>query len=152
MYCVKMAHDSKREEALLRKQAEVAVVELQKNPESQGWQGQMAEITNKLKTFEDIEVARQRLRSRLKWKQVGDQCLKEFFQAHRARSNASYITELEDQDCQRHTNKEFIEQICSNYYQKLYIARVDSERSEGTQEAALRYLEDRLSIGAKESL
>ena len=94
----------------------------------------------------------QRFRSRLKWKTVGDQCSKEFFQSHRARSNALHMTELKDLHGQSHTSQAAMAQICSEYYKKLYTARESPEASAGAQEAALRYLSDKLSSNAKSAL
>ena len=112
----------------------------------------MAIAADQLKNFEKRKVEGQRLRSRLKWKEVGDQCSREFFQSHRARSNASHITKLKDKHGQTHTSQTSMAQICSNYYQKLYTAREAPEVAMGTQEAALRYLKDKLSPSTKTTL
>ena len=112
----------------------------------------LASATELLQKFEKKKVEGQRLRSRLKWKAVGDQCSKEFFQAHRVRSNASHITELKDAHNQTHTSQVAMAQICSEYYKKLYMARVAPEMARGAQEAALYYLSDKIPVKTKREL
>ena len=105
-----------------------------------------------MKKFEKQKVAGQQLRSRLKWKAVGDQCSREFFQLHRAKSNASHITELKDVQGQAHTSQTAMAEICSDYYKKLYTAREELGAAVGAQEAALRYIKDKLSPNLKTNL
>ena len=154
-FCKKWAEELKREEGSLRRQVENVAASLQVDPSSQSWQAEMATAADRLKTFEKRKIEGLRLRSRLKWKEVGDQCSKEFFQffqSHRARSNASHITELKDEHGQTHISQAVMVQICSNYYQKLYTAREAPEVATGAQEAALRYVKDKLSPRMKTSL
>jgi hypothetical protein len=54
---------------------------LQVEPASGQWQEQVATCMDELRKFEKKKIEGQLLQSRIKWKQVGDQCLKEFFQA-----------------------------------------------------------------------
>jgi hypothetical protein len=89
----------------LRQQLEAAVKELQADPLNIYWQGQLASSIDELQKFERRKAEGQRLRSRIKWKQVGDQCSKEFFQANKERSTASHITELTDKHGQVHTSQ-----------------------------------------------
>ena len=62
----------KHEELQLCQHIEATVVELSKNLSNRGWQEQMATLTNNLRRFESMRVEGQRLRSKLKWKHVGD--------------------------------------------------------------------------------
>ena len=151
-FCIKRAEELKREKGALRVQVENAVAILQADPSSQSWQAEMALATDRLKNFEKRRVEGQRLRSRLKWKEVGDQCSREFFQSHKARSNASHITELKDEHGQSHTSQVAMAQICCDYYQKLYTARETPEAATGAQEAALRYLKDKIPPSTKATL
>ena len=121
----------KREECELRRQVESAAAVLQTDPSSHGWQHELASALVQLKKFEKLKVDGQCFRSRLKWKTVGDQCSKEFFQSHRARSNALHITELQDLHGQSHMSQATMAQICSDYYKKLYTARESLEASAG---------------------
>ena len=86
------------------------------------------------------------------WKSVGDQCSKEFFQSHQTTSNASHITELQDQHGQSHTSQAAMAQVCSDYYKKLYTARESPKASVGARDVALRYLLDKLSPSTKMAL
>ena len=151
-FCIKRAQELKREECELRKKVEVATAWLQRDPSCQRWQDVLACASDSMKKFEKQKVASQQLRSRLKWKAVGDQCSREFFQLHRVRSNASHITELKDVHSQTHTSQTAMAQICSDYYKKLYTAREDSRAAGGAQEAALKYIKDKLSPSMKLSL
>ena len=151
-FCIKRAEERKREEGALREQVENAAATLQADPGSQNWQAEMALATDRLKNFEKRRIEGQRLRSRLKWKEVGDQCSRDFLQSHKARSNASHITELIDEHGQLHTSQAAMAQICCDYYQKLYTARGAPEAASGAQEAALRYLKDKISPSMKATL
>ena len=151
-FCVKRAQEMKREEDELRKKVENSTVALQLDPSSTVWQHELAAVSECLQSFERRKVEGQRLRSSLKWKAVGDQCSKEFFQTHRARSNASHITELRDAHGQSHTSQEAMAQICSDYYQKLYTIRDSPEAVAGAQEAALSYLSDKIPAKTKQAL
>lgn len=85
----------------------------------------------------------------MKWKEVGDHCSKEFFQAYNQRSSASHIRMLEDSNGQLHTNQTDLANICQAYYQKLYKAREPPLVVEETQAHALCYMSDKLSLEAK---
>ena len=136
----------------MRKLVENAAAALQADPSRQGWQREMAWASDRLKKFEKHKIDGQWLRSWLKWKVAGDQCLREFFQTHKARSNASHIMELKDVHGQTHTSQATMAQICSDYYKNLYTARESPEASVGAQEAALYYLKDKLSPSTKNAL
>ena len=151
-FCKRKAQERKKEEGELRSKVEGAAIALQVDPNRHSWQHELASATEQLQKFEKKKVEGQRLRSRLKWKAVGDQCSKEFFQAHRVRSNASHITVLKDAHDQAHTSQTAMAEICSEYYKKLYTARDVPETSMGAQEAALRYLSDKIPAKTKREL
>lgn len=88
----------------------------------------------------------------MKWKQVGDQCSKEFFRAYKQRSSASHNTELEDQNGQIYTDQPELANVCHAYYQKIYKARETPIVAEATQTHALGYLSNRLSMETKANL
>ena len=88
----------------MRFKVEKSTEALQLDPHSIVWQHELAAVSERLQGFERRKAEGQRLRSRLKWKSVGDQCSKEFFQTHKARSNASQIIELRDTHGQSHTS------------------------------------------------
>lgn len=92
------------------------------------------------------------MRSRLKWKKSEDQGSKEFFQAHRARTQASHITELADEDGATHTSQREMGRICQTYYEKLYKTRVPSQEAKAAEKHALSFLTDKIPAAAKERL
>ena len=151
-FYVKRAQDRKREEDELRRKVESIAAALQLDPSRHSWQHELALASEHLQKFGKWKVEGQRLRSRLKWKEVGDQCSREFFQAHRVRSNASHITELKDVHGQLHTSQVAMAQICSDYYQRLYTTRDSPEAAVGAQEAALSYLTDKIPVKTKQAL
>jgi hypothetical protein len=131
---------------------ETALEELQKDPRSELWQEHLAMNTEELQRFEKGKAEGQRLRSRIKWKQKGDQCSKEFFQATRERSTASHITELADKHGQVHTSQSALQYICQEYYSALYTARRETPVTAGAKCQTLRYLPDKLSTEVKNKL
>jgi hypothetical protein len=151
-HCIQKSNDRKREEELLRRQLECTAIGLQANPGDQHLQATLARCADRLRGFEQLRAENQRLPSRLKWKSVGDQCSKEFFQATRERSTTSHITELEDVDGRVHTSQAGMAKVCQDFYQKLYSMRQPSLASGGAKYQALRYIQDRLSVRAKASL
>lgn len=99
-FCVQKAKENRAEEDMWRKRLERAVITLQATPEDAAAQASLLEASSFLRQVEERKLEGQRLRSRIKWKQKGDQGLREFFQAHTARSTASHITALEVQSGQ----------------------------------------------------
>ena len=130
-FYVKRAQDRKREEDELRRKVESTAAALQLDLSRHSWQHKLASASEHFQKFEKRKVEGQRLTSRFKWKEVEDQCSREFFQAHRVRSNASHITKLKDVHGQSHTSQAAMAQICNDYYQKLYTARVLPEAAVG---------------------
>jgi hypothetical protein len=61
-----------------------------------GFQEALSDNVDKLQEVEKQKTAGQRLRSLLKWRQVGDKPSKEFYKVTRAHSKASHLTKLED--------------------------------------------------------
>ena len=101
--CIKRAEESRLRECHLWQEMEQTTSLLQYSPGNVHHQSEVAQAASQLMSFERLKVNDQRLRSKLKWKEKGDQCSKEFFQAHRERSTASVITALQDEDGSVHT-------------------------------------------------
>jgi hypothetical protein len=116
------------------------------------YQGQLALCTDELQRFDSRKAEGQRLRSKIKWKKVGDKCSKEFFQANRERSTASHITELADKHGQIHTSQDTLQHICQDYYSILYTARTETPVTIGAKFQTFRYLSDKLTPVMKDKL
>jgi exonuclease III len=144
-YCINKAVERRRVEDQLRKQVEAALTELQSDPLSAWWQSQLTSCMDELNKFEKRKVEGQQLRSRVKWKSVGDKYSKEFFQANREKSTASHITELVDKQGQVQTSQVALQQVCQEYYSTLYTARTEMPITNGAKFQTLRYLLDRLT-------
>jgi exonuclease III len=151
-YCIAKAVESRCKEDQLRKQVEVAITELQKDPVSEVWQDRLATCTAELQHYEKSKAEGQKLRSRIKWKGVGDRSSKEFFQASKERSTASHITELADSRGQTHTSQDALQHICKEYYSALYEARSATPVTIGAKHQTFRYLSDKLSPEMKRKL
>ena len=151
-FCVNRAKEMRREEDILRRRVESSAAALQVDPTRLAWQHELVAASERLQKFEKKKIEGQRLRSRIKWKAVRDQCSREFFQAHKARSNASHITVLNDIHGQPHSSEAAMVQICSDYYQKLYTARDLPGAAAGAQEAVLGYLSDKIPVKTKQVL
>ena len=146
-FCISKAEEKRFVEQQLRQELEQLSGALQQDTSNEQVQGDFAQVAGHLLSFERSKAEGQRLRSRLQWKGKGDQCSKEFFRAHRQRSNASHITELDDEDGTTHTNQADLARICHRYYQKLYTGR--EETNEGAMTQILSHLSDSLSTQAK---
>lgn len=73
------AKENKKEELDIKAKLEIATTQLHHNMYNTEIQGEVSELSNAL---EEIEVWKARgapIRSKLKWKQVGDKCTVEFF-------------------------------------------------------------------------
>lgn len=104
MYYINKAAKGRQEEENLRQHLEVARTKLQTDLDNLAFQTDVANLVDKILQVEKNKVSGQRLQSRIKWKEVGDQCSKEVFQTHRLKSSSAYITNLEDHLGQLHTN------------------------------------------------
>jgi hypothetical protein len=124
--CINQATEKRRQEDQLRRQLEEAAINLQADPSNEYWQSMLAGSMDQLQKFEKYKMEGQLLRSRIKWKQVSDQCSKEFFQATRKKSTASHIMELTDHHGLSHTSQPTLQEICQRYYGILYTTRQDS--------------------------
>jgi hypothetical protein len=151
-YCIDKAVESRRKEDQLRKLVAEAVLELQKDPLNVLWQGRLATSTEELQKYEKDKAEDQRLRSRIKWKEVGDFCSKEFFQATRECSSASHITELADNLGQVHTSQAVLQHICKEYYSTLYDVRSETPASARAKHQVLRHISDKLLLEMKRKL
>ena len=105
-----------------------------------------------MKDFEDQKAEGLRIRSRMKWNQVGDACTKEFFQANRERTGASLVSILEDAQGHVCNDQEGLERVCSDYYGKLYIKGDELAAKAGVEAQAFSCIGDRLSPSKKERL
>jgi hypothetical protein len=93
----------------------------------------VSEVSDQLKDFEDQKAEGLRIRSRMKWNQVGDACTKEFFQANRECRGASYVSALEDALGHVCNDQEGLERVCSDYYGKLYTKGTESAAKAGAE-------------------
>lgn len=151
-FCIKKAQERRATELAVRKRMENTVIELQNKPENSGLQEEFANTERQLKDFEKWKLEGLRLRSRLKWRKAGDQGSKEFFLAHRARSMATNITELDDEAGITHTSQTELGKICQSYYSKLYKARPPSAESREAENHALSFLSDKIPAQMREKL
>ena len=67
------------------------------------------------------------LRSRMKWQQVGDRCMADFFKSIRQKNAQAIISELKDNQGRILTTRKDMEQICVDFYQGLYKHKEISE-------------------------
>jgi hypothetical protein len=137
---------------LLRKSLEEATTNLQADLENGQWQTEVARCADGFQKFEKWKVEGELLRNRVKWKSVGDQCSKEFFQATREKSTASYITGLVDRFGLVHTSQAVMQQICHEYYRTLYTTRTGLVASEEAKRQALRHVTDKFTGEMKTKL
>jgi hypothetical protein len=75
---------------------------------------------------------------------VGDTGSKELFRAHKQHTGASRITALEDPVGVIHSMQAKLENICKDYYSKLYRRPPGSSAQSGACEQALACVSDRL--------
>jgi exonuclease III len=151
-FCIQKAQERRFREEELRADLAMAVENLQEDPTNLEAQSNLSETSDRLKDFENYKAEGIRIRSRVKWNQVGDACTKEFFQANRDRSGASHVTALEDSQGQVRNDQAGLEQICFEYYGKLYTKGVDSAAKAGAEAQAFACIKDSLTPGMKESL
>lgn len=151
-YCIAMAKARKENDVLLRQQMEKATVVLQAWSDDQAAQAEVARVEQQLKGLDKWKLEGQRLRSRLKWKNRGDECSQEFFQAHSATSATSQITKLEDKSGVTRTSQRELGSICQLYYKLLYQARPPTSESTAAEDTALGYMNDRIPESMKNSL
>jgi hypothetical protein len=150
--CINKAAEYRKEEEQLRRRLQESVTNLQANPENDHWQEMAASCTDGLQKFEKRKVEGQLLRSRIKWKQVGDQCSKEFFQATREKSSTSHITELTNNHGVAHTSQVALQYISQKYYGDWYRARQGSPTTPGAKFQSLRPIQDKLIPEMKNKL
>ena len=151
-FCVAKAGAFRAEELGLRQVVADATAELHNEPEDELLQERLGEAGEKLKLVEQRQAEGQRIRSRVKWKRVGDACTAEFFRASKAHSGASNITSLEDEDGSLHSDQQGLERICTEFYTKLYTANPGSAEQADAATQALATMSDRLSEDMKVSL
>ena len=115
-------------------------------------QDQLGTIGDRLSHWKKLKAEGQRVRSRVKWKRVGDLGSKEFLRASKAHSGASNLTKLEDEEGNPHTDQAGLEEVCSKYYGKLYKEPGRTAAQEDAATWALGCLRDRLTDAMKQSL
>ena len=81
-YCIKKAQERCFKEEEFRTGLARMVEVLQEDPSNLDAQLKLSEVSDQLKDFEDRKAEGLRIRSCMKWNQVGDVCTKEFFQAN----------------------------------------------------------------------
>lgn len=151
-FCIDKAKAFRAEEVGLRKVVDALTTSLHANPADEAIQGRLGEAGDSLKSHERRQAEGQRIRSRVKWRCVGDSCSADFFRAAKAHSGASSITELEDATGAVHTDQPAVERICSEYYSSLYKAEIPSQARTLATEQALSSIRDRLSPLMKQAL
>jgi hypothetical protein len=149
---IKEAKERRMTEAQLRQQLIDAASQLQQDPNNEALQTSLSDVADRVHEFEERFAEGQRVRSRVKWKKVGDSCSKEFFKATREHSGASSITSLEDESGEVFTDQPSLERICHQYYSSLYTARPNSAAREAVERQALGGITDRLTPAMKARL
>lgn len=97
---------------------EESTVELHDQPSNEDRHQKMVEAGECLKAAEQRRAEEHRVRSRVKWKRVGDACTTEFFRASKAHTGASNITSLEDENGALITDQGGLEETCKKFYSK----------------------------------
>jgi hypothetical protein len=151
-YCVEQAIASRASEKELREALSTTIGDLYRDPADETTQATLSGLAKKLETFERLKAEGSRLRSRIKWKQVGDTCSRKFFSANRERSTASHITALEDQNGLLHTDQMTMETIASKFYGDLYSAPTRTTAEDEALVKALSSIGNRFTRDMKESL
>ena len=115
-----MAKEHKREELYARANLETATARLHEDIYDRDKQGEV----NKYKSIiEGIETRKARgatIRARVKWKKVGDKCSGEFFKSVRPRNTQAIVSELRDNQGRSFTKRKDLEEICLDFYKKIY--------------------------------
>lgn len=131
---------------LARNKLQAAIETLQANPLDLGNQDALTKQLEEVKIFDSRKLEGQKVRSRLKWRKVGDSCSKAFFQAIRERSTASYISKLCDKQGNTHSNQAQFELVCRMFYSELYALGVDFSSHSGAIHQALVHVQPRVSL------
>ena len=119
-YSKKKAEERRAAEIDLRQRLSVAHGKLQEDPCSFPIQFEVATIREQLLEFERLKAEGQRIRSRVKWKDKGDGCNREFFQMVREQPKTQAIAKLKDEDGTLYSEDKELQRICQRFYQKLY--------------------------------
>ena len=125
--CIKKAWEKRREEFALRQQLLYATQELHSFPSSEELQNQVSRFKDELNRLEDFKLAGLHMRSKVKWKQFGDGCTREFFQAVQQKHTHLRLTALLDLRLGTLVHKQsLLERICFDFYSELYDKQQDS--------------------------
>jgi hypothetical protein len=151
-FCLRKAKERRQVEVDLHQRLSEAVEEPQSDSNNAVLQAQLSDLVDLVQSFEERQAEGQRMRSRVKWKKVGDSCSKEFFKATREHSGASSITELEDDHDKVFTDQANMECICHQYYSRLYSAKMDRVDSAEAIARPLTVVTDRLFQAMKARL
>lgn len=84
------------EELDIQTRFEVAIAFLHEDAYNVAKQGKVSELKKTLKKFETKKAKGNAVRSRVKWKSVGDKCLAEFFKLVWQKNSVLLITTLKD--------------------------------------------------------
>lgn len=152
-FCLRKAAEWRIEETRLCQHFGEVTVNLHRDSLNEDLQRQLGGIGEQLRRIESRQAEGQRIRSRVKWKSVGDSCTKKFFCASKSHSSASNITALEDDLGTLHCDQPRLERVCSRFYQTLYMAAAPSAAAtEAATARAFENMSDRLTPGMKASL
>lgn len=102
-------------------------------------------LREKLKSFETTKLEGQKVRSRAKWRLIGDRLSSEFFKAVRETPATALITELKDAQGHVHHDREGLETISLEFYSKLYSQEAPSVQTLIDKDAILNYIRNRFT-------
>ncbi len=88
----------------------------------------MSTFRQRIKELEDVKVARQQIRAKLRWKQKDYIITKEFFVHIKPKPNKIWISTLKDDVGVITTSQIEMKRICCNFYSKLYKAQEGSSQ------------------------
>ena len=146
----KKVEERRETEVKLQEQLAKAQSDLHLDPCSFNLQLEVASVREKLADLERIHSEGQRLRSRIKWRDKGDGCNRDFFQMVRERPRAHSIAKLKDSDGTLKTEEKELQEICRRFYGDLYAA--PDPPPDGTLEKALEQVTPRLSADMRQRL
>jgi hypothetical protein len=97
-YCRRKATERRSSEVMLRERLSRIQSELQSDPGNVTVQSELELGLKQLENFEELKLKGQRLRARVRWREYGDSCKKEFFRAVKAKHSKTRISKLERSD------------------------------------------------------
>jgi hypothetical protein len=119
-FCQLQATARNKTETDLRLRFSQLQADLQHNPCCLNTQVALAQCSKSLEKFEDTKLNGQRIRSRVRWRESGNACNKEFFQAVKSRHSKARITELAFSQGGSSSDLVEMRQICHDFYCELF--------------------------------